>query len=182
MNIDAVAALRCWAVQLQLGGRDYRIPPLPASDWLEAIIGPYHRIVPGMVQDDTGGREPSLSDQILDGVVPWDECHAAARDAIATVSGMKWWSATRLTVYLMSHWGTIGGAVLGRGMDPTRASLGAVLTLAYRVMLENCKDEQERQRLDMELEKPPLGVLAAQAYDARQATTNFMALGSALNG
>jgi hypothetical protein len=64
-------------------------------------------------------------------------------------------------------------------MDPSTAPLGAVLTLTYRILLENCKDEGERRKLDIELDKPPVGVPVAEMFDQRQAAANFMALADA---
>lgn len=177
MKIDATPSLRLWAVQVELGSRVYRIPPLPASEWLGAIAAPtLGRVVPGLLEmaDD----HDELLDLILDGTVPVAEWQAAARSAIADISGMKWWSAARLTHYLYGNWGTLGAAVLAR-CDPSTEPVGKVLTHAYRILLENCKDEQERQRLDMELTRPPSGVPIAEMFDADQAAANFMALAGA---
>jgi hypothetical protein len=54
-----------------------------------------------------------------------------------------------------------------------------VLTLTYRMLLENCKGEPERQRVDRELDKPPTGVPVAEIFDPQQAAANFMALAGA---
>jgi hypothetical protein len=182
VKIDATASMRCWAVDIQVGDGWYRIPALPAADWMEAIADSYYRVVPALVDDAPDASGQRLADLVLDGAVAAGECTDAAREAIEAVAGVRWWVAVRLVAYLREHWSTLGGAVLARGVDPARAPLGAVLTVAYRLLLENCKDEQERQRLDLALEKIPPGVAAAQAYDADRAAANFMALGSALNG
>ena len=177
MRFDAAPSLRVWAVRIELGGHTYRIPPRPASDWLEAIAAPgLGALVPGLLERTDDADE--LLDLVLDGAIQFTEWQNAARSAIAEISGTKWWSATRLTAYLLGHWGTIGAAVLAR-TDPTTAPLGAVLTHTYRILLENCKDEQERQRLDMELDHPPAGIPVAEMFDQRQATANFMALANA---
>lgn len=178
MRIDATASLRLWAVNVTLGGRTYRIPPRPAAAWLAAIGSPnLARIVPGMLEDTEAGED--ILDLVLDGELQASEWRDAAHQAIATVTGMKWWTAARLTNYLLEHWGTVGGAVLSRGQDPATAPVGAVLTLTYRILLENCKDEQERRKLDLELDKPPTGVPVAEMFDAQQAAANFMALADA---
>ena len=178
MRIDATASLRVWAVTVDIGGRRYRIPPRPAAAWLGAIgATSLSRIVPGMLEDVEAGE--SLLDDLLTGEIPVVDWQDAAHDAIATVTGMKWWTASRLTHYLLDSWGILGGAVLARGLDPAVAPVGAVLTLTYRILLENCKDESERRKLDLELDKPPTGVPISQMYDAQQASANFMALADA---
>jgi hypothetical protein len=178
MKIDATASLRLWAVTVDLGGERYRIPPRPAAAWLAAIGATnLSRIIPGMLEDVDAGED--LLDRILAGEVRAAEWQDAAHDAIATVTGMKWWTASRLTYYLLSSWSTLGGAVLSRGLDPAVAPVGAVLTLTYRILLENCKDESERRKLDLELDKPPTGIPISEMYDAQQAASNFMSLADA---
>jgi hypothetical protein len=178
VDIDALPSLRCWAVEVDIGGEAYRIPPLPAADWLIAISASFTRVVPGMLEGDI----EDLLDRVSYGDVPYAEVRAASRDAIAQVAGMKWWAAARLVYYLGSHWSTIGGALLLRGADPSTHSIGAVLTSTYRVLLENCKNEQERVKLDYELERPPAGIPISQMYDANKATASFMALANAPGG
>lgn len=178
MKIDATASLRVWAVTVELAGRSYRIPPRPAAAWLGAIASTnLARVVPGMIEDVEAGED--LLDALLAGEIPVADWQDAAHDAIATVTGMKWWTASRLTYYLLDSWSVLGGAVLARGLDPSVAPVGAVLTLTYRILLENCKDETERRKLDLELDKPPTGIPVSEMYDPKQAAANFMSLAGA---
>lgn len=178
MDIDALPSLRCWAVELDIAGGAYRIPALPASDWLISISASFTRVVPGMLEGDI----EDLLDRLTYGDVPYSEIRDASRDAIERVTGMRWWAAARLVYYLGSHWSTIGGALLLRGVDLSKHSIGAALTATYRILLENCKDEQERRKLDFELERPPAGIPISQMYDAQKATASFMALANAPSG
>jgi len=179
VNIDPAPSLRLWAVTVDLAGRQWRIPPLGAGVWLGAIGGTYSQIVPGLLELG-GDEQDALLDLMLAGQLRAEECHAAARDAIATVTGMKWWAAARLTSYLMQEWGTLGGEVLRR-VDLERHSVGAVLTVVYRTLLENCKGEPERQKLDFELTKVPPGVDVEEMIDRQAASDAFMAL-AAIDG
>lgn len=177
MRFAAAASMRCWGVLLTVGDREYAIPPLAAGPWLEAITYPtYRRIVPGMV---AGLDADDLLDEVVAGRVRMADLDAAARDAIAEVSGMRWWSATRLASWLVGNWDTLGSAVLSRGLDMSTAPLGAVLVVTYRVILENQKSEQERHKVDLELDRPPVGVSAEEMFDPRSATAAFMALADA---
>jgi hypothetical protein len=177
VRFEAEPSLRLWAVHIELAGRRYRIPPLPASDWLLAVAAPsLGRIVPGMLERSDDADE--ILDLVLDGTIPLGEWQEASRSAIATISGTKWWSAARLTAYLLAHWGTVGAAVLAR-VNPSTEPYAKVLVHTYRILLENCKDEQERQRLDMELDRPPAGLPVAEMIDQQQAAANFMALANA---
>lgn len=177
MRFDAAASMRCWGVALYIGDRHFAIPPRPAGPWLQAITAPtYRQIVPGMM---VGTDVDDLLDLMVTGQVRVADMDAAAREAIAEVAGMKWWAATRLSWWLMGNWDSLGSAVLSRGLDMSTAPLGAVLVVAYRAILENCKDEPERQRVNIELDKPPVGVAAAEMFDQEAATRAFMALADA---
>lgn len=177
MRFDAEASMRCWGVVLNIGGRDYAIPPLPAGPWLTAITTPsYRAVVPGLIR---GLSTDDLIDALVARRVTVADLDQAARDAIAEISGMKWWSATRLAAWLVGNWHTLGSAVLSRGLDMQTAPLGAVLVVTYRVILENCKDEQERQKVDIELDMVPRGVAVEEMFDQRAAAAAFMALADA---
>ena len=140
MDIDALPSLRCWAVEVDIGDQSYRIPPLPATDWLIAISTSFTRVVPGMLE----GNIEDLLDLVSYGDIPYVELRDAGRDTIAQVAGMKWWAAARLVYYLGSHWSTVGGALLMRGIDPSTHSIGAVLPCTYRLLLENCVGENDQ--------------------------------------
>lgn len=176
MRFDPAASMRCWGVTVEIGGRDYRIPPHPAAVWLPAIVAPSLRpIVPGMV---VGLAVDDLLDQMEAGAVSVTEMDRAARDAIGEVAGMKWWAAARLSGWLWGNWDSIGGLLMSRGIDMGAIPLGAVLVAAYRIIQENRKDEAERRKIDLELDKPPVnsGVAVEEMFDQKAATQSFMAL------
>ena len=177
MRFDAEASMRCWGVALSIGGRDYAIPPLAAGPWLTAITTPsYRAIVPGLVR---GLSNDDLLDAMVARQVKVADLDQAAREAIAEISGMRWWSATRLAAWLVGNWHTLGSAVLSRGLKMDTDPLASVLVVAYRVILENCKDEQERQKVDIELDLAPRGVAAEEMFDQQAARAAFMALADA---
>lgn len=176
MRFDAAASMRCWGVAVDLGGVEYHIPPRPAGPWLTALTARSLRpIVPGMV---AGLDADDLVDAMVRGRVRVADLDRAARDAITEASGMRWWSAARLAYWLTSNWETLGAEVLGRNVRLDTDPLGLVLVLAYRVIQENAKGEPERRRVDLELDKPPvgLGVAAEEMFDQQTATSAFMAL------
>ena len=37
-SFEPAASLRVWAVEVTVGGRVLRVPPLPAADWLPVVI------------------------------------------------------------------------------------------------------------------------------------------------
>lgn len=171
MKIEAGASLRCLAVNIHVAGRGWRIPPLPAADWLEAIAGTWLDIVPGLIDDPDG----EFDDLLIDGAVGMAECEAAAKGAVAAVSGMRWWTAIKLANTVNGQWHTVGGEVLRSGVDPGVRSLGAVLTAVYWAFARHM-DDQKLAKLHIDLDKPPRGVPVSEMYDRDAAAQAFLAL------
>lgn len=168
MRTDPAATLRCWAVDVDLCGRTFTIPAMPAGPWLLALLaGTVTAVVPGMLDDGD-----DVDDLLLDGDLPWDELERAALDAVEAASGMRWWTAYRLARAATST--ELGGEVLSRGVDPGRLSLGAYLLAAYRLAVRHMA-EKKRREWERELDKPPAGVSAAEVYDDGEAEAAFMA-------
>ncbi len=170
MDIDPAATLRCWRIDVDVAGTVYTIPALPAVDWLTLIVdGSHFDIIPGLLSDEDGA---GIDDQLLAGTLGHSEIQAAARAAIAATAGMKWWTAQRLAYAALSSW--VGGELLLRGVDPARVSLGGYLAAAYRAVTRTA-DESQRNRIDMDLEQPPVGLAPEEWFDEDEAADNFAA-------
>lgn len=168
MDIDPAATLRCWRIDVDVAGTLYTIPALPAVDWLTPIVdGSHFDIVPGLLSDEDGA---DVDDRLLAGTVTHVEIQAASRAAIAAAAGMKWWTAQRLAYAALSTW--VGGELLLRGVDPARVSLGGYLAAAYRAVTRST-NESQRNRIDMDLERPPAGLPPQEWFDEDEAADNF---------
>jgi hypothetical protein len=169
VDIEPAATLRCWSIDVDLGGQTYTIPPLPASTWMVALVaGTWFDIVPGLLAD-----AGDLDDELLDGAVTYDELRAAGRAALAAAAGTKWWSAANLANVTAQTW--ISGELLLRGVDPDRVSLAAYLSAAYRVAARNL-DKNQWARFQMDMDKPPIGLPPEEWFDEDEAAASFEAL------
>ena len=166
MRLDPMAVVRCWAIDVDVGGATYTIPALPASEWLLAVLGALSDVVPGLLT-----RPDELDDQLIDGHLG-EECRTAAREAITAASGTTWWTATRLAQAATQT--AIGWELTSRGVDPTRLPFAAYLGAVYRTG-QKLMDEQGRARWDWELDKPPAGVRPADWFDPAVAAAGFEA-------
>lgn len=176
IEFDAVAALRCWAVTVDLGGRPYRIEPRPAAAWMAAILDDaWDDIVPGWCDD----QDDALDDALTSGEVTMTECIRAAQDAVAVAAGARWWVAARI-ITAGTAGGTLGEILLS-GIDPERRPLGAVVQAMYRALVRHA-DKNDRTRLDLELDRPPPGTPAAERFDADAASAAFDRAASARGG
>lgn len=176
MAPDALAALRIWGFDVDLGGTTLTIPPRSARDWFEAILreDPLP-IVPGLMSDDDQAR---VEDMLLDGETDAEEIVERSRDALQAAAGRPWWEADRLVRSSAESWVIIGGELTRLGVDLEKVSLAAALNAIY-VICVRTMTEEERNKFDTELRMPPVGVAGVdpgQAYDQRAAEAAFVAL------
>jgi hypothetical protein len=170
MQIDPAAVVRCRPVVVALGGVDYRIPALPAVDWLMKILErSWSDVVPGMLeQTDT---LDDLYDQLNDGTVTSAECEAAAKDAVSSVAGVDWWVAARL-VHSAAQDPAAFGELRLAGTDLDTAPLGAVIAALYRIYTRD-REAKDVRKFEAELTRTPPGVSAAERYDEQAAGQAF---------
>src|ERR1700733_10449980 len=79
MAADALAALRSWAIDVDLGGDTFTVPPRPATDWFLAILDEDTPLplIPGLMD---GSAEERITDLILDGLTTTDEIVTRSRE------------------------------------------------------------------------------------------------------
>jgi len=168
----ALASLRVWAIEVDLGDRTYRIPPLPASEWFAAVLSGEHApIVPGLLEP---ADQEDVIDRLLAGDVTQRVLEEANHDALAAASGWKWWEAERLIASAAVGWKVIGGLLQGAGLDLSTAPLGAVLSSMYAMAVTHMKPE-DRFSFDAQLSAPPLG-RAREMFDEAAYADNFAEL------
>lgn len=178
--MDALAALRCWAYEVTFpkvlddDGHPYvfRIPPLPAADWIIATVQVGHlAYLPGLL--DEGGRD-RLMEALADDHITLDDIEEANREALEQISGWRWYSASRLIVTLAQSYETVGGLLVLAGVDPAVKSLGAVLAALYARMWID-QSREERAKLAQNVAMPPPSMLEEDNWDEEAAEAAVMA-------
>lgn len=174
---DALAALRVWAIDVELAGETFVVPPRPASDWFVAILDEDTPLplIPGLMEGDA---EERITDLLLDGAINAEDIVRRSRELLTEAAGRPWWEADRLIRSAGASWHIIGGELTRLGVDLDRVSLAAALNAIY-VICVRTMDEKERNRFDIDLRVPPIGVegvTTEEMYDQRAAEEAFMAL------
>lgn len=168
LRFNGLSALAVWPVDVTVGDRVVRLDPQPASFWIIHIL-----------EDDLFGLLNSLTDDetiddgILMGHITYEDCVKAAKEAIATASGILWWSAIRL-VHAANQSLQISGELVLAGVDSGAVSFGAYISAVYAVLVRNA-EEKQRKRIDSQIEATPEGMSAAERYDPDVAADNFEA-------
>lgn len=174
---DALAALKIWGHDVDLGGETFWVPPRPAVDWFVAIIREdvLLPLIPGLMDDDA---EERIEDMLWTGVIEPQDITTQCRELLTSAAGRPWWEADRLIRSSAESWQVIGGELTRLGVDLNVVSLAAALNAIYVVCVRTM-DEKERTKFDIDLRMPPIGVegvTAEEMYDEKAATAAFMAL------
>lgn len=131
--------------------RPYTFPALNAAQWLDVMA---QRNWTGHVLAlcDTEAHE-GFVDRAERGEADHAELLRIVHAAVAEAGGRNWWEVTRLVAGCLSQPSFLG-ALLMRGLDPSRCTLAAFLAVAWSVMTQNGSD-MERATREMELTTPP---------------------------
>jgi hypothetical protein len=122
--------MRCWAIELELGGRTFDVPALPAVDWWPVLTsGDLSEILDFVVS--TPGDPDSLDEVILAGGLDKGGLTEALTDALEAAAGRSFHAARVLAYVAQSQWSSINGALAARGFRWDVQPLGAALDAIY---------------------------------------------------
>lgn len=155
MNVDPAASMRCWAIELEVGGRVFEIPALPAADWWPVFVsGDLSKII-DLVES------PELDDHLLEhGAAGIGE---ALKDAAEEVAGRSLHVALVLAQVAKTGWPAIGGDLAVRGFRWDIAPVAAALDAIYATALKLLPDQKAVDKF--------LAVLDNEALTSGEKTT-----------
>jgi len=151
------------------------IPARPAAAWVEAITDEEGgaSIVPGLMDEAT---RDDVYRQFLLGTITKAELEEGWRAALHAASGQPWWQCARL-IMSATHpdaWPQVHGKLVSKGVDLERISLGALYNVLYFLLLEGCKDDNDRAQFEFNLTSPPPEVTVAEAMESTNAEEDWM--------
>jgi hypothetical protein len=155
VDVDPMASMRCWAITVELGGREYEIPALPAVDWWPVIVDAQPTGVLDLLKSESPGQESDLDLMLLDGTVTGKELGQALTDAIEEVTGRSFHAAFVLATVAASQWPTVGGYLAQTGFRWDLQPIGAALDAIYAVVVSNL-DKEPRDKFLALLENDAL--------------------------
>lgn len=144
------------AIDILFAGERFTIPAHPAATWLQILTDETIdalNIFPGLLDPVDQERFDEL---VFGGGLAVDEFKETIYEIIAEVSGHTWWWTIHLLSLLRGPNSTQWLGEMVR-FDANNMSLGAWVNALYALLVKHQKEE-DRMRLDMELEMPPPGV------------------------
>jgi hypothetical protein len=148
VEVDPLASMRCWAITLELGGRDYEIPALPAVDWWPVLTDAN----PAKILDfipSTMSDPDDLDGRILAGEVTGKELGATLLEAVEEVTGRSFHVAVVLAIVAGQQWAAVGGQLAQAGFRWDRQPIGAALDAVYSIIVGGLKDEDREKFLKL---------------------------------
>ena len=133
MDVDPLASMRCWAIGIELGGREFEIPALPAVEWWPVIASGDLAQVLDFIASSPDDPD-NLDELLLAGEVSGEDLTEAANDAIEEVTGRSFHAAFVLAVVAKAQWGTVGGVLAQTGFRWDLQPIGAALDAIYEIL------------------------------------------------
>lgn len=130
MDVDPLASMRCWAIEVELGGRTYTVPALPAADWWPVLAANDQALILDMIVSTE-----DLDERLLTGEISRGELATALRDAIEEAAGRPAHAAFVLAVVAEMRWSEINGVLAQRGFRWDVMPLGAALDAIYVLIM-----------------------------------------------
>lgn len=141
MEVDPLASMRCWAIELEIGGRTFTVPALPAVDWWPVLVNVDLSAILDMIESSS----EDISDALLAGELDGKALTEALADALVEATGRSLHVSFILAAAVNSQWAAIGGHLAERGFRWDVMPIGAALDAAYAVLMDRLdKDSREK--------------------------------------
>lgn len=175
MEVDPLASMRCWAIELELGGRTYDVPALSAVDWWPVLTsGDLTEILDFVVSSP---EDPfNLDDLLLSGEVDQAELGPALTDALEAAAGRSVHVCVVLASVANMHWASINGALMRRGFRWEDAPLGAALDAIYAEVTSRFPDEETQAKFEALLEDESLTQPGKKRRPSERVVSEFEAM------
>ncbi len=169
MDVDPVASMRCWAIVLELGGREFEIPARPAADWWPVLAsGDLFAILDFVVS--SSDDPDSLDSMLLDGRTGTEELTQALLDTVEEISGRAPQAAIMLAMAGEMAWAMVGGHLAQTGFRWDKQPIGAALDAVYSIIV-SALEKEPREKFLAALSKTELGRI-----DREKALSDFEAI------
>jgi hypothetical protein len=148
--------MRCWAIDIELGGRTFEVPALPAADWWPVIAQADLMAILDMIVS-TPGEELDLDAMLLDGTLTGEELSTALMDTVEAASGRSFHVAFVLVTVGQASWPLVGGA----------------LDAVHSIIMSSFAEQKDRDKFVRLLENEAMTTGKKRAPDAEKVVTEF---------
>ena len=142
MEVDPLASMRCWEITVELGGREFDIPALPAVDWWPVLTEDGPAAVVDLLKSDA-----DLDAMLLDGRITSADLTEVIRDVVEEATGRSYHAAFVLATVASTSWPVIGGQLAQSGFRWDVQPIGAALDAIYAIVIGGLEEKNRDQFL-----------------------------------
>lgn len=139
MEVDPLASMRCWAIEIELGGRTYDVPALPAVDWWPVLSNANPLDVLDLIEGN------NLDDRLMEGELDHAGLVDGLREAVEESAGRSFHATVVLVMVANSQWPIVSGQLIRNGFRWEGQPLGAALDAIYATIVE-VLDKENREK------------------------------------
>lgn len=136
MDVDPLASMRCWEITVDLGGREFDIPALPAVDWWPVLTDDGPAAVVDLLKSDA-----DLDAMLLDGRVTGADLTEVIRDVVEEATGRSYHAAFVLATVASASWPVVSGQLAQSGFRWDVQPIGAALDAIYVIILGSLEEK-----------------------------------------
>lgn len=130
--------MRCWEIELELEGRTYVVPALPAVEWWPILTG-----LDLMAVLDLTGHSSEIDDRLISGELTYAELTEPLKDALEAAAGRSLHTAYALAATAEQHWMAVNGELARRGFRWDEQPLAAALDAIYITVLKVFQKQED---------------------------------------
>lgn len=175
MDVDPLASMRCWAITVELAGREFEIPALPAADWWPIIVDADPLGAFDLLKSTSEAEAFDLDTALLDGTITGADLGEALMDAIEEATGRSFHASFVLATVAASQWPIIGGELAQRGFRWDVQPIGAALDAIYAMVMANL-EEKNREKFLALLEDESLSQPGKKRTPSQRVVGEFEAM------
>lgn len=135
MKVNPLASMACWPVEIELGGRTFEVPALPAVDWWPIVSRLDLMLVLDLIED------PDLDDAML--LADPAEMGSVLTEALEEVTGRSLHVTYVLAATADQHWMSISGELARRGFRWDQQPIAAALDAIYVVVTNRFQKQED---------------------------------------
>jgi hypothetical protein len=135
--------MRCWAITVELGGREFEIPALPAVDWWPVLADASAMGLVDLLKSTEGA---DLDTMLLDGSITSDGMTEVLMDAISEATGRTFHASFVLATVAGMHWTVVGGQLARDGFRWDVLPIGAALDAVHSVIVESFPGDKDGEK------------------------------------
>ena len=150
---DPIASLSPRPIDIDVLGRVVTVPAMTAEEWLRLLWAEpldMEQIFPGLAMDID-----EVDEAVLDGRMTIEEPLEIGLEILEAASGYRWWFLLRMVTSAKAVWMQLGGLLVASGVDASKISLGAWVSAAMSMWIQNVPPEKVHTLVDQLMAPPP---------------------------